>query len=99
MNARQFLCWFRQFPCCTTATSRCKRRPRRRARDGRRRCDSFAASPRAKDAVMTDDHVTEPSRNTKLLGRYEVVVLGGGPAGIAAALAAGRTGRSTLLIE
>jgi hypothetical protein len=48
---------------------------------------------------MTDDHVTEPGRNTKLLGRYEVVVLGGGPAGIAAALAAGRSGRSTLLIE
>lgn len=48
---------------------------------------------------MTDDHVTEPGRKTKLLGRYEVVVLGGGPAGIAAALAAGRSGRSTLLIE
>jgi hypothetical protein len=48
---------------------------------------------------MTHDHVTEPGRKTQLLGRYEVVVLGGGPAGIAAALAAGRSGRSTLLIE
>jgi hypothetical protein len=33
------------------------------------------------------------------MGEYEVVVLGGGPAGIAAAAAAGRAGRSTILIE
>jgi FAD-dependent oxidoreductase family protein len=43
--------------------------------------------------------VSEPARRTRVLGNYEVVVLGGGPAGIAAALAAGRSGRSTLLIE
>jgi hypothetical protein len=43
--------------------------------------------------------INEPSRKTPLFGEYEVVVLGGGPAGIAAALAAGRSGRSTLLIE
>jgi FAD-dependent oxidoreductase family protein len=43
--------------------------------------------------------ITEPTRSTAILGSYEVVVLGGGPAGIAAALAAGRKGRSTLLIE
>ena len=43
--------------------------------------------------------ITEPNRSTAVLGNYEVVVLGGGPAGIAAALAAGRKGRSTLLIE
>lgn len=47
---------------------------------------------------MAND-ITEPTRQTPLLGEYEVVVLGGGPAGIAAALAAGRCGRSTLLIE
>jgi glycine/D-amino acid oxidase-like deaminating enzyme len=41
----------------------------------------------------------EPSRQTPVLGDYEVVVLGGGPAGIAAAVAASRAGRSTLLIE
>ena len=33
------------------------------------------------------------------MGEYEVVVLGGGPAGIAAAAAAARSGRSTILIE
>jgi len=32
-------------------------------------------------------------------GDYEVVVVGGGPAGVAAALAAGRAGRSTICIE
>jgi hypothetical protein len=43
--------------------------------------------------------LTEPSRQTPVLGEYDVVVLGGGPAGIAASVAAARTGRSTLLIE
>jgi hypothetical protein len=43
--------------------------------------------------------IAEPARNTPVLGEFEVVVLGGGPAGIAAAAAAARAGRSTLLIE
>ena len=43
--------------------------------------------------------VIEPSRETPVLGEYEVVVLGGGPAGIAAAVTAARAGRSTLLVE
>jgi len=43
--------------------------------------------------------LTEPSRQTPILGEYDVVVLGGGPAGIAASVAAARAGRSTLLIE
>jgi len=43
--------------------------------------------------------IDEPSRKVPVLGEYDVVVLGGGPAGIAAAAAAGRTGRSTILIE
>jgi hypothetical protein len=49
--------------------------------------------------VNTPEQITEPGRKTPLFGHYEVVVLGGGPAGVAAALAAGRRGRSTLLIE
>jgi len=44
-------------------------------------------------------HVAEPERNTEILSEAEVVVLGGGPAGIAAAWAAARQGRSTLLVE
>ena len=39
------------------------------------------------------------SRNTPVMGEYEVVVLGGGPSGIAAAAAAARSGRSTILVE
>ncbi|HEX5421515.1 MAG TPA: FAD-dependent oxidoreductase [Gammaproteobacteria bacterium] len=48
---------------------------------------------------MGSDTINEPARRTPVLGEYEIVVLGGGPAGIAAALAAGRCGRSTILIE
>src|SRR5438445_7387825 len=43
--------------------------------------------------------VREPQRDTPVLAEHEVVVLGGGPAGIAAAAAAGRAGRSTILVE
>src|SRR5262245_38589419 len=48
---------------------------------------------------MPPSHVLEPSRQTPVYGDYEVVVVGGGPAGIAAAMAAGRSGRSTICIE
>jgi len=43
--------------------------------------------------------LTEPERKTAVGGDYEVVVLGGGPAGIAAAAGAAKHGRRTLLIE
>jgi hypothetical protein len=48
---------------------------------------------------MTRQTLTEPARDIPVIGEYEVVVVGGGPAGIASALAAGRAGKSTLLIE
>ena len=41
----------------------------------------------------------EPARQTEVYGEHKVVVLGGGPAGIAAAVAAARAGRATLLVE
>jgi hypothetical protein len=43
--------------------------------------------------------IEEPARQIPLYGEYEVAVLGGGPTGIAAAVAAARAGRRTLLIE
>lgn len=51
--------------------------------------------------MQTTTHatLTEPSRETPVWGEFDVVVLGGGPAGIAAAAAAAQAGRSTLLIE
>jgi hypothetical protein len=48
---------------------------------------------------MPSAHVTEPGRQTPIYGDYDVVVVGGGPAGMAAAIAAGRAGRSTICIE
>lgn len=48
---------------------------------------------------MTPEMIREPARDTELYGDYDVVVLGGGPAGIAAAAAAAQSGASTLLIE
>jgi hypothetical protein len=49
--------------------------------------------------MTTTNQITEPARQTTVYGEYEVVVLGGGPAGMAAAVAAARSGRKTLLIE
>lgn len=43
--------------------------------------------------------IEEPARQVPLYGEYDVAVLGGGPAGIAAAVAAARAGRRTLLVE
>lgn len=45
------------------------------------------------------DDVEEPARRTPVFGEFDVVVLGGGPAGIAAATAAARSGSATLLVE
>ena len=56
-----------------------------------------AAGAQGRDAHAKT--LTEERRETKVYGEFDVVVVGGGPAGIAAAVAAGRSGRSTLLIE
>ena len=41
----------------------------------------------------------EPARTTPVFGEFDVVVLGGGPAGIAAAASAARHGAHTVLVE
>ena len=49
--------------------------------------------------TVKSSYLTEPERKTEIGGDYDVIILGGGPAGIAAAAAAGKHGRKVLLIE
>ena len=43
--------------------------------------------------------ITPEERVLEVIGHYDVLVIGGGPAGISAAIAAARSGAKTLLIE
>jgi hypothetical protein len=54
----------------------------------------FGADPRPPMRMLS-----EPARTTPVIAETEVLVLGGGPSGIAAAAAAARAGRRTLLVE
>lgn len=48
---------------------------------------------------MQEKVIKEPARNISILGRFDILVAGGGPAGIGAAIAAARKGMKTILIE
>ncbi len=50
-------------------------------------------------AQVSSEYIVEPARNTRVCRRTEVLVVGGGPAGCAAAIAAARNGADTTLIE
>jgi heterodisulfide reductase subunit A-like polyferredoxin len=43
--------------------------------------------------------ILEPQREIPVLAETEVIVVGGGPAGIGAALASARTGAQTILMD
>jgi hypothetical protein len=51
-----------------------------------------------KDVVNLKE-IKEPSRKTPVMAETDVLVIGGGPAGLSAALAAAREGADTMLIE
>lgn len=50
-------------------------------------------------ATATDKTVPEPARETPLYAQCDVLVIGGGPAGTAAAVAAAREGAEVILVE
>jgi hypothetical protein len=49
--------------------------------------------------VEREQSIEEPARSTPVYGRCDVLVVGGGPAGTAAAVAASRLGAETVLVE
>ncbi|MGN0832887.1 MAG: FAD-dependent oxidoreductase [Kiritimatiellia bacterium] len=59
----------------------------------------FAGVPAFATALVGGDGIVEPSRTLKVAGSADVVVAGGGPAGIAAAVGAARQGARVILLE
>jgi hypothetical protein len=49
--------------------------------------------------TLVDGHVIQPRRELPVLDKTDVLVIGGGPAGVAAAIAARRTGVKVTLVE
>jgi hypothetical protein len=49
--------------------------------------------------TVNENDIVESARTLSIRSEYDVIVCGGGPAGVGAALAAGREGAKTLLIE
>ena len=54
---------------------------------------------RIKTRLSTFDHVSEPSREIPVVAQADIVVIGGGPAGVASALSAAKSGASVILVE
>src|SRR5690606_31690862 len=59
----------------------------------------FSSRKKVEGDCVNIQKVTEPAKDIPLAGQYDVIVCGGGPAGIPAALAAARNGANVLLLE
>lgn len=59
----------------------------------------LAAGLPFRGAAVSPDVCVEPARETPIAGKVDVLVCGAGPAGVAAALSAARTGAETRLLE
>src|SRR5215212_3115748 len=98
-------CWRRCSMPSTARRAMCRSTAMSSSRCGSRRagsCCGRSALATMNDPHRTDPaptHVSEPARTVPLVGSFDVVVLGGGPAGIAAATAAARHGVRVLLVE
>ena len=53
----------------------------------------------AADKPVPEGYIEEDKRLTKIKGKYDIVVCGSGPAGVCAAIKAGRMGAKVLLVE
>lgn len=60
---------------------------------------SLAASKCKKKNTSSENVIVEPEREIPVAGSYDILVAGGGPAGVAAAISAAREGASVLLVE
>lgn len=63
------------------------------------RTSIFSALPAAAGTAPPTGYITEPERRIPVVEQVDVVVCGAGPAGVAAALSAARSGANTRLLE
>ena len=61
--------------------------------------DALARCKAVEAKVPSEGYVKEPSRRIPLIATADVAVVGGGPAGVAAAVSAARSGASVILLE
>lgn len=62
-------------------------------------CKTNAEIARTTVPLNTRGYISEPARQIPVVDRADVVVLGGGPAGVAAAISAARCGADVMLLE
>lgn len=86
MDRRKFLSTLTTTTAAVIGGARCNGRPSAKT----------AAPSAAKPSART---ITEPAREIPVIEEPDVLVVGGGPAGVAAAIAAGRAGAKTILVE